>query len=194
MALGLDHSMNKEAMNRVGAMIGGGCLMSVIGVTAFFFGGGISLLRALAGQSDGAEGVIIGVICMLMAVGGLVLVIVGLFVGIREGSGDNRDKPEQRVPQTYIIGKLVLDLKGEQVYDPDMYEPEELQLLVQVRMPGKRKEEFKTHPLVFNSIGEGMTGTVVFQGRWLSQFIPEIKPGGPSQDSLPPDPFSSGRL
>lgn len=186
--------MNKQEMNKVMIMCIGGFLLACVGFMAFLGNGG---LFVISGARVGSL-LIAVIVPSLVFLGGLGLLGFGLYYGWQHGSATGASKkPIERVAGTYIIGKLILTKRGgEQVFDPEMYDPDELQLLVQVRMPGKGKEELITEGIVFNSVGEGMTGTIVHQGRWLCQFIPDQKAevARSHAGDLPPDPFAEHKL
>lgn len=100
------------------------------------------------------------------------MVITGIYMGLSEKYGDNSKKPVQVVPDAYIMNIIVTDKSGEYVFNYDMFDPDELTYVIQVAMPGGRREEFETSPYLLEGIGEGMRGTVTFQGNWLSKFEP----------------------
>jgi hypothetical protein len=122
---------------------------------------------------------------------GIVLVVVGLAAGWSEAMGDPSKKPVQRANQVYVIAKVIADKKANPVIDPGFHDPEDLRYLVQFQVPGKGKMELETAAPVFDGVGEGMYGDIVYQGRWLNQFTFRPKPG--AQD-VGEDPFRAGKL
>lgn len=121
---------------------------------------------------------------------GLILTIVGLASGWGEAFGDPTKKPVMRANGVYVIAKVVADKRANPVIDPEFHDPSELKYLVQIDVPAKGKIEFETAPEVFNLIGEGMNGDIVYQGRWLSQFTFRPKQG---DREIGEDPFAAGR-
>ncbi len=117
---------------------------------------------------------------------GIVLCIIALASGWRQAFGDPSKSPIQRALDIYVVAKIVLDENADVVLDAGAYDPAELKYLVQIQMPGGRTREFDAPYQVFEQIGEGMRGDIVFQGRWLSQFVFKPKPKGGD----PIDPFS----
>ncbi len=122
---------------------------------------------------------------------GLVLIVAGLLMGWSEAFGDPSKKPVQRASGVYVIAKVVADKRANPVIDPEFHDPEDLRYLVQFEIQGRGKVEMEAAPEVFDQVGEGMNGDIVFQGRWLSQFtfVPR------SNDSrIGEDPFRAGKL
>lgn len=52
-----------------------------------------------------------------------------------------------------------------------MFDDNDLRCYVQVEFPNGHKREFETHRVVLGAIGEGMRGTITYQGKWLSKFV-----------------------
>lgn len=121
---------------------------------------------------------------------GLVLTIMGLASGWGEAFGDPSKKPVTRANNAYVIAKVVADKKANPVIDPEFHDPSELRYLVQMEVPARGKIEFETASEVFNLIGEGMSGDIVYQGRWLSQFTFRPKAG---DREIGEDPFAARR-
>lgn len=133
-------------------------------------------------------GIIFG---FLLIPAGILLVVIGLGAGWSEAFGDPRKKPIQRAYGIYVIAKLIVDKRSEPVMDPEALDPSELRYLVQIDLKdNKGKKEFETSGEVFNQVGEGMDGDIVYQGRWLSQFTFRPK----TDHQIGEDPFRSGRL
>ena len=171
--------MSTEMQKKVAAFIGFGLLAVIVGT--FLFIGAIGLGSASylnTGGKGGAMGYAMGGFFFLVALGGLFSIGWGIAIGLQEAFGDDRKKPIENASGVLIIAKLVLDSKNDTVYDPDMYDEDEIQRLVQVQFANGRKEEFKASLTVFDTIGEGMKGKIIYQGKWLSSFEMEIQPGG----------------
>lgn len=109
---------------------------------------------------------------------GLATLVFGVLKGLHETMGSEAGNPEMTYEDVYIIAMLRADAKGEMVFVPEHYAKEELQHLVQIEHPDGRKIEYRTSPEVFESMGEGMRGRAIVQGRWLCQFTfkPQIQP------------------
>lgn len=145
-----------------------------LGLMIFFFGGFM--------------GPIIGLLLMPV---GLALVIAGLVSGWGSAFGDPRKRPVQNTVGVYVIAKVIVDDRGDHVFEPSVYQPEELKFLVQIRLPSGKQVEFETSPEVFDEVAEGMMGDIMHQGRWLSQFKFRPKPGG---REIGEDPFATGKM
>ena len=75
--------------------------------------------------------------------------------------------------------------------DPEFHDPAELRYLVQFEIPGRGKVELEAAAEVFNQVGEGMNGNIIYQGRWLNQFTFTPRPG---DHGIGEDPFRAGKL
>lgn len=171
--------MSTEVQKKVVAFIGFGLLALIVGT--FLALGAIGLGAASflnTGGKGGAMGYAMGGFFILVALGGLFSIGWGIVMGLQEAYGDDSKKPVENASGVLIIAKLILDDKNDTVYDPEMYDPEDINRLVQVQFANGRKEEFKAHQVTFDSIGEGMKGKITYQGKWISSFQMEIQPGG----------------
>jgi hypothetical protein len=131
------------------------------------------------------------VLAIVMFPIGLGLVGIGVMSGWSEALGDPSKKPVQQAANVYVIAKVVADKRANPVIDPEFHDPADLRYLVQIEMPNRSKVEFEAAAEVFNGIGEGMNGNIVYQGRWLNQFTFVPRPGS---TQIGEDPFRSGRL
>lgn len=122
---------------------------------------------------------------------GIVLIVAGLASGWGEAFGDPSKKPVRRETNVYIVAKIIADKKAEIVIDPEFYDAEELRHLVQIEFQNGRKVEFETAPQVYDDIGEGMNGDIVYQGKWLNQFT--FRPRAGAED-VGEDPFGAGKF
>jgi hypothetical protein len=145
------------------------------------------MLFALAIFFRFAEGFILGLIMLPI---GVILVVVGLASGWGEAFGDPSKKPVQQATDVYVIAKVVADKRANPVVDPGFHDPDDLRYLVQINVQGRGKVEFETAGAVFDGIGEGMHGDIVYQGRWLNQFTFKPKPG---DRTIGEDPFAAQR-
>ena len=162
-------------------------------VSAIVFAGGAGvvggiLLTVLSFMLPIPFGTVVG---LLLIPVGIVLVVVGLATGWGEAFGDPNKKPVQRASNVYVVAKVVADRHAEPVIDPEFFDPADLRFLVQIEVQGRGKVEFETAPEVFSQIGEGMSGDIVYQGRWLNQFVFRPKQGG---REVGEDPFAAGKL
>lgn len=130
------------------------------------------------------------VFAILLFVVGVILVGLGLLGGWSEAFGSSANKPVQRADGVYVIAKVVADKRANPVIDPEFHDPDDLRYLVQFDVLGRGKIELETAAEVFNQVGEGMNGNIVYQGRWLSQFtfVPR------SDQRIGEDPFRAGKL
>lgn len=146
------------------------------------------LLTAVSALIFMIPGIIFGIVMMVI---GVILFIIGMASGWGEAFGDPRKKPLRREMNVYVIAKYITDNKAEFIFDPEFHDPEELKHVVKLQFSGGQKVEFETSPQVFDDVGDGMSGDIVYQGKWLSQFTFRPKEG---HQDIGEDPFRAGKL
>lgn len=148
--------------------IGGGVLFLFGLVTWFMMVGGGAAAAAKQGNPILLllSGLPLGV-CLLGAAAG----ILGLVIGYRAAFGNDADAPVTTAENVYVIASFILDEHGEKIFDPEMFDEDELRCYVQLEFTDGSKKEFRAAKVVFESIGEGQRGTITYQGNWLNQFI-----------------------
>lgn len=162
--------MDEESQSRVTQMLGWGIGLMVVGLGGFVVSlVGATLQRA---QTHGRE---VGLyffcaIAILMFLAGLGLLIGGLMMGAGHAFGNDRRMPVQTAGPVYIVAVVITDKRHETVFDITMYDPEDLRYYVQVKFPDGTAREFETAYEVISTIGEGLYGTIRYQGKWLSSF------------------------
>lgn len=106
---------------------------------------------------------------------GLGIAISGIIVGLKIAYGNDKNAPQKILDNAYIMNVIVTDRKGEYVFNADMHDPDDLKYVVQLSFPNGGKLELETTPLLLEGIGEGMTGKIAYQGKWLSRFEPYFR-------------------
>ncbi|MBX3113501.1 MAG: hypothetical protein KF836_02955 [Fimbriimonadaceae bacterium] len=146
----------------LGLVIGGFVL--TIGAAILFV---ILTVLSSANQFPEQLGVVIpvvifiaGVLCFAIAVG----------AGWKNVGFKDSSQPIAVEPNSYIVACFIVDKKNEPVYEPDMFEPDEITYIVQIAFRNGDKHELTTSPEVFATLGEGLVGKVHFQGRKLLNF------------------------
>jgi len=142
--------------------------MFVVGLFAWFMmvGGGAA---AAAKQGDPSLLLLSGLplgLCLL----GAIAAGYGLYVGYKAAFSNDAESPVLTAEDVYVIACFILDDKGQNVYDPDMFDDDVLKYYVQLEFPNGTKKELNTAVAVYNSIGEGQRGKITYQGNWLSSF------------------------
>lgn len=132
------------------------------------------ILTVLAGTGSVPEGSIVPVSVAAFALGALCFP-AAIFIGWKNVGMRDSGKPIMREPNSYIISCRIETKRYEPVYEPDMYDPSELDRLVQVLFKNGEKFEFTTDHETFNTIGEGMVGVLTYQGRKILRFEPDLK-------------------
>jgi hypothetical protein len=181
-------------MNRVVLLTGGSLLAIVFGIGFILFGGTFGIGAAFATRGENVGGFVMVGLGLLLILAGMAGGIWALIMGLKEGMGNDSTKPVEVAKGVSIISKLVLDKAHSPVFEPEHYDPDEIDYLVQVKFANGSKEEFKTSPECFATIGEGLNGEITYQGKWLSRFVMERKPDTSQGRDIPPDPFASGQL
>ncbi len=116
----------------------------------------------------------LGVIPLLLSFIGLGTAGWGIALGFKTAGADSANRPIEVADNAQIMNILVVNTRGEHVFDPEMYDPHELTYLVQILMPTGKRIEFETHPNSLETMGEGMRGRITYQGKWLNKFEPQF--------------------
>lgn len=153
----------------IGVLTIAGVALFAIGLVIWFMmiGGGAA---GAAKRGDLTMLTYSGIPLSLCALGAL-MGLVGLFIGFRTAFAKDSKAPILAVADSYIIACTILDKRGELVFEPQMFDPEELFYYVQVQFPDGQKKELRTVSEVFGQLGEGMRGTAHYQGKWLGKFV-----------------------
>lgn len=152
-------------------------LTIVGGLTAFFFtGAGAAqlgkfgepqvLLLAILGGAVAAVGILMGTGVILW----------GLFFAEKHSGSQKL----YRVPDVRIIARFAISEIGETLFSEDDidFDNPKTKPLVKLQYSNGEVHEFACHPTVWRQSGEGMTGTAIIQGGWLSAFQHQA-PGSP---------------
>jgi hypothetical protein len=162
-----DERLQKSIAWRVGcglALVPVGLLM----VLAMSGAGALSLV----GQEDPSIYLLSGLGLVVVASGAL-LAVTGVVAGLRRVTRSDSKAAPRSVPGAYVVSTEVSNKRLEPVFDPGMYEPDELRYYARVELPGEGVREFKLAPEVYGSLGEGMRGTAMVQGDRLTGFWPD---------------------
>lgn len=148
-------------------------MMVMIGVAMMAIGL-VMLLLAVLGLGSVASAGTFGLIGVAIAGGP---VILSLLLG---GEKLSSKAPLERSPGCQILNKIATDKRGSHALDLELYDEDELRLYVKVLFPTGKQKEFRTQRDIYESIGEGMFGTVIIQGDWIGGFEPHQRPENPS--------------
>ncbi|MCB0825305.1 MAG: hypothetical protein KDC26_03885 [Armatimonadetes bacterium] len=172
--------MNTGKQKQIIGFIVAGILMVIIGpIVTVIALAGAPLQVVMHGDFGLMNAAGLGILLVLLGIASFAAAVI---VGLKESFGKDDKKPVQKVDGTRIIAVIMNTKRGEHVFDTDMYPPEELKYYVQVQFPTGEKRELETHHTVLANCGEGMTGRVTFQGKWMSMFEPEFKRPDPHQE------------
>lgn len=107
---------------------------------------------------------------LLLVILGIAFAGIGLLIGASQAFSNDRMAPVQKASAVYVVACIAANELGEHVFEPDMYDPEDIRYYVQVRMADGATREFETAREVVDTLGEGLWGNITYQGRWLSSF------------------------
>ena len=153
-------------------LTGLGVALIVIGVALFILGA-MGDARVDPESNMSARWIRVVVFPVGLGVVGFALCMWALVFGLKIGFGRDDKAPVKVVRGASIIAAFI-DSKEGRVFDPDMFDPADLWYFVHVHLPTGEKLEFKTSESVFSTLGEGLKGTVTYQGKWLGKFEREI--------------------
>lgn len=145
---------DSEELTPIVSMIGFGVLLTLVG-------GFLTFVGFLSGMMW---------LGIALGAGGLILLIVGVYKGVGMGIRDDSSQPLVRHTNAQIMNCLVYTKGNEQVFDRDLFDPEELQYIVQILHSDGRRKEYQSGPMTFDTLGEGMKGTLILQGRTVVGF------------------------
>jgi hypothetical protein len=164
-------------------LVGGGLLAIPLGIVLVFLLGGAGGAAFLAGgDRPFYDAPILGV---WLAGLGLVSILAGAIIGLRHVYGNDSNAPVETIEPVYIIGKFVNSKRGEEVFDPDQFDPEDLRHFVRVQLPQGQTVEYSTSAEVFDTVMEGAQARIQVQGKWLGAFTWLQKPADPITPYIP---------
>ena len=162
--------MEDESQSRIAQCIGFGVALIVIGLVGFGLMYLAGMMRAFQTSGRDTNLFVFSGMAVLAVLLGLGLVITGLLMGGKEAFGNDRNKPQQRGGPVYIVACLTMNRQNDPIFDASIYDPDELRFYVQVKFADGTAKEYETAYEVMGTIGEGMWGYIVYQGKWLSSF------------------------
>lgn len=164
----------KESL--VGCLLFGGAAATVIGLVVtwlLYLGAAGALIRRNDPNLWAIRGIGPGLVAM-----GLLMVIVALIYGIREGRRTTSGRRDVRSdPRARIVARFAVDKTGEMILDEWLYDEREgVRFFVKIQHGDGRVKEYECRREVLNMCGEGLWGTATFDGRWLGGFAPTFSP------------------
>lgn len=158
------------------SLVGGGCLfVSGLVLTLMFAGGGV--LRGL--YTKGGDLSMYGARFAGLAIAtvGALLGAVGVAYGLWHARDRSAKAPQETAEGVVVVAKFASDLQGNLVMYDDAPEPESTRFYVRLAYPSGKRAEMRCDHRLYQSIGEGMVGTITFQGQWLGWFEPDLGRG-----------------
>ncbi len=152
----------------------------VVGFVLIIVGGIGFLLTGLGGEAIVGQARTLAIAGFFILAGliGAGLLVAAMVIGGKQAFANNADKPAETAENVYIMSVLILNENQDPIYDPDMYDEDDLRCYVQIEFSDGQKREFETNLAVLSTIGEGMRGNISYQGKWLSQFVMVPQSGG----------------
>lgn len=166
--------------NLVMILIVGGVLLTIFGFLLFFMLSGAGVLRYLFTQGDRSNWDLAG-FGLLLSLMGVVASLTGLGIGLHKAFSNDRKSPIEQLEGAYIVSKTAVTKRGQDVFDLEMLDEDELRLYVRLQHANGTVKEYQTALAVFEGIGEGLQGKATVQGKWLSQFEFQPKTAEPVQ-------------
>lgn len=127
------------------------------------------IFTVMATNGDFPDNLVV-VIPAMAFVAGLICFIAATISGWKNVGFKDSSRPIVIEPNCYIISCFILNKQGDTVFDPDMYDPDEIRYMAQIEFRNGDKHELQTTNDVFSTLGEGLVGKVHFQGRKLLKF------------------------
>ena len=176
----MDPSAEKGVANvLIGAVV---CVVLSLVLTLMLLPVGLKALTESHGLNLTA--VVFIIIGPALFVLGLAMAVLGLGVGFRFAKSE---QGERTVPHVQIRSRFAVNQIGEMIFSEFEYDAPGGELFIQVLFPDGHIEELKTSWAVFHQCGEGMHGSAIISGSWLSSFVPVIAP-----TALGSDPYERG--
>lgn len=160
-------------------MLLGGCGITVVGgiVLAMVLAHGIGSYASSQGKDAG--GMLAAGVMLLVVLGGIAMMVFGLFSGLKLSSGGGASATMRHLPQVTIASRFAINTVGEMIFDNFEFDAPGGKLYVQLRFPDGHIEEMGTAWGVFCQCGEGMKGAAMVKGSWLASFAPMIAQAEP---------------
>lgn len=175
--------IDREKERRSAILIVIGLMLAIAGFVMLVMGFLASPVASAFGQAK-AAGTMIAVWFLMMVVG-IGMVVVPLLSGYRKGAKLSRDKVVRTESDVRIMSRYAYDREQIMQFptDPDPNLPYKYYVLVQ--FASGQQYEFRTNLGNYFTCGEGLKGTIQYQGDWLGSFQPVIE-----RQELPPDPYA----
>lgn len=157
----------------LGCLVPIGIAMIVCGLIFALAVGGHGAIGYLASQGGDKEGLKLWPLGIGVAILGMVVLAAPALIGLYlEHRGNQGKGASVRREGAHIVARMALRRDGSQAFDLDLEDPDSLKYLVRIRFPGGSSGEFLCHRELYMACGEGMVGTVTYQGKWLTSFRP----------------------
>lgn len=174
--------------SRVAKLLIWGGALAAVGFVAFVV---LAVAGALAANSprsgDRSISAVAGIPFMVFAIG-VILLGSGMWQLWSGSKSKAKETTITESPGAWIISKFAIDRNGLMQFpadlDDDLVQDQGFKLYVRVEFPDGRRGEFRTSLFTYQTIGEGMKGTVRTQGDWLGEFKPEPRHPNDSPPAL----------
>lgn len=113
---------------------------------------------------------------ILVAVGGVASMAISVGAGLNRVRGDQNSRTVTEARGCRVVARFGMNELGEMLFDIEPQDIDDLKYFVRLQFADGRQGEFKTSWEVFAAAGEGMFGDASFQGDWLGRFTPQLKP------------------
>lgn len=169
-----------------------GLAMIVIGLvlTLMFVGGGAARTANTKGEEPYL--LLMGFSALAISVMGICLVGWGVFGGLIRVRRQSKPGQPTTVARGQIVARYAYDAQGRMSFDVPPDDAWEHKFYVKIAFEDARRGEFRAPWPVYCMCGEGLLGTVEFQGDWIGKFTPDVAAAPPRQDMI--DPFTQEKF
>jgi hypothetical protein len=107
---------------------------------------------------------------------GVLLFIIAIAFGWRQVAVRDEKQPVMTATNAYVVAMWAQMRDRTKVEDWTQFDASELTFYVQMAFPNGDRHEFRTDAHVYEQMGEGLLGTVRYQGHWLCSFERTLRP------------------
>lgn len=173
--------MNPGGERRLAGLMMIGCGLIVAGALLFLLFFLAGLIDMVQSKGSDVSLLLLATPMALLGIGGIGTIAYTIFKGFRLAGGDKSGNVIE-VPECWIVSRFAINEVGEMIFGNFEEDAPGGKLYVQIRYPDGRTSEFQTVWGVFCQCGEGMRGSALSKGNWLTGFAPLMTPSQPIHD------------
>lgn len=155
-------------------MIFVGISLVVLSLFVFMIGARSGLMAIGDRKASGSLYVMIASI--VMAVGGVGLVLMGIASGGIRNRQMSRSTAVEVAQRCMALARFCTDSDGNMIMEDDADVVPGAKFYIRIAMENGARAEFKTRYETYMTVGEGQWGMAEFQGDWLGRWTPTTPP------------------